>query len=112
MAMTDDGTTPTEHDDYRIMAISDALMEHRHAWTTHTDDGVAFDTSLAAIIAVAALEQSMEDDEFTGRICRHACHKAEQEANVEAIRVYADEFPEYKVMAEQLVLMIMDEGKP
>jgi hypothetical protein len=108
---TSDPTTPGEHDDYRIVAISDALTEHRHSWATMTDDGIAFDTDLAGIIAVAAIEASMEEDELTGRICRHVCHDVEREDNIKAIRLYAEQVPEYKVLVEQLVLMIMDEGK-
>lgn len=110
--MTDsiDPTIPPEHTDYRIEAITNALMDHRHSWTTQTDDGIVFDVSLAAIVAVAAIEQSIENDEFSGRICRHMCHEAQQEDDIEAIRMYAEEFPEYKPLVEQLVLMIRDEG--
>ena len=104
-----DGTTATGHDDYRITAISDALLEHRHSWATKTEEGIAFDVELAAVIAVAALEVEYEEDTTLGRICRHACHQSEQESNISAMRLYAEQFPEYKVMVEQLVLMIMDE---
>lgn len=108
---TSDPTTPDEHIDYRIMAISDALTEHRHSWVTQTDEGIAFDTDLAGIVAVAAIEAAMEEDEMTGRICRHLCHDVEREDNIRAMRFFAEEEPEYKVLVEQLALVIMEESE-
>lgn len=103
--MTTDPTTPAPHD-YRIMAISEALLEHSESWTTKTDDGIVFDTELAAVIAVAAIE--MWNEERQVRACRHACHEAERDDNIRTIREWCD-YTGQKQLGEEIVTMMMDE---
>ena len=99
-------TMPAD-EDFRITAVSEALLEHTDLWTSRAGDGVVFDTELAAVVAVTAIEKAKEERELE-RECRYACHQHEQGDMIGAIRRYAEQNPEYRVMAEQLVLMVMD----
>lgn len=103
---TTDPTTPDEHADYRITVISNALFDHQDSWATVHDGAIAFDTDCAALIAIQALEKQTDREREKG--CRYECHIAEQEANIKAVRDYA-EYSDHQTIGEQFVLVIMDE---
>lgn len=66
-------------DDARVVAISLALQEHSATWVRVEDGEVQLDTEVAALIALATLDEGY---------CSAVCHDEEYNAIVEFIREF------------------------
>lgn len=96
--------------DPRIEAVSSALLTRRDMWVTLADGEVQFDTDIAAIVALAALDDFLSATD--GDYCRWDCHTDERQEVLRQIDAFAEESPDTAAACGQIRDMLEADDLP